>query len=294
MNVKLAGLAIALGLVGAALPAAAADWTGPGSYKDYGAGIPVPAPIPVPVYAPEWYLRLDVGVGFANAPSVSASGEPFGIPSSTEEPFGFSPAWFNKDFTTFFTGGAGVGYRWSPYFRTDITADYHSSGDVQISGTQIYEVVTGGVPSGNFSEVVVSDKTTFNSGVFLLNGYIDFASWRSVTPYIGAGVGFAVNSLRRVHNSADFTCGADPTCASPGGEIDSHADDRTDDVSFAAAFMAGITYEITPTTSLDFNYRFLHIGGSDIPLTVNGVPTKVSIGDINDHQLRAGLRFNIF
>jgi opacity protein-like surface antigen len=39
------------------------------------------------------------------------------------------------------------------------------------------------------------------------------------------------------------------------------------------------------------NYRYLYFGGSDVGPT--GANSTVSIGDLNEHQIRAGLRFYI-
>ena len=57
--------------------------------------------------------------------------------------------------------------------------------------------------------------------------------------------------------------------------------------------MAGFTYNWSSYTAIDVNYRYMHIGGDDADLRINGVSTKVKIGDINEHQVRVGLRFNV-
>jgi opacity protein-like surface antigen len=57
--------------------------------------------------------------------------------------------------------------------------------------------------------------------------------------------------------------------------------------------MVGFTYDLGHSTLLDVNYRFLHIGGSDISLGYEGLRSSVSFDAQNEHQLRAGLRFNI-
>ncbi len=63
------------------------------------------------------------------------------------------------------------------------------------------------------------------------------------------------------------------------------------DIQFAAAGMAGLTYEFSSLVALDVNYRFLYFGGTDAsPTNAN---STVSIGSINEHQIRAGLRFYI-
>ena len=68
------------------------------------------------------------------------------------------------------------------------------------------------------------------------------------------------------------------------------AGNRTTDVQFAGAAMVGVTYDISTLWALDVNYRFLHIGGSEVSLKPD-VASSVAIGDLNEHQIRAGLRF---
>lgn len=290
MKRKLGGLILGLVCcVGASGPAKAGDFNyGAGSLKDYGAAaVPVPAPVPVPVYAPEWYFRVDIGVGFGSDPSVSTSGEPFGIPFAAE-PVGYDPSLIDKSFDTTVTGGVGVGYIWSRYFRTDITFDYRSEAEANISGSQIY------VDSvGNYGQADVDDQNALRTGVFLLNGYFDFGSHFGFTPYVGGGVGFAYNELKRNSETTDSDCGADPTCAAPALVSSSGGSETEHDISFAAAATAGVSYAFNPTVVLDVNYRYLYIGGSDVNLNINGVSTLVEIGDINEHQVRAGLRFNV-
>ena len=64
-------------------------------------------------------------------------------------------------------------------------------------------------------------------------------------------------------------------------------------VPLAWALMAGATYNITSSTMLDINYRYLNIGSTSANLNGGAVASKLSIGEIGEHQLRAGLRWDI-
>lgn len=272
-------LAVALA-AGALTPAALAGDFGRGPV--YANGIepvmpptPVPAPIPVPVYEPEWYFRADFAAGFGTQPSVTASGTPFGTGVATRS-VGFDPGWLSQDFLPSFTGGVGVGYVWSSAFRTDFTVDIHSIMTSKFNGSVFYY---GG---GGFREATVRDQTRFMSTILLLNAYYDFRTGTAFTPYVGGGLGFAVNQLTRsdVYTDTAFL-----------GELS--ASDRTTRVKVAGAAMAGITYDINSCISLDVGYRYLYIGGTDVDLRINGTDTDVTVGGISEQQVRAGFRFYI-
>jgi len=268
----LLSLAIGTGAMTPAVAGGSLDYsTGVSPYvSPYGVATPVPAPIPIPVYEAAWYLRADFAAGFGADPSVSTAGTPFA--AST---IGLSQAWLSKSFEPSFTGGVGVGYIWGPNFRTDLTVDLHSIMNAAFSGTQTYT-------SGGTQTLTVYDKTKWMSTILLANAYYDIRTGTAFTPYIGGGVGFAVNQLTRNSDSTD----TGPTGnASVGGG-------RTH-VGFAAAAMAGLTYDINSFVAMDVNYRFLYIDGSDVDLAINGTTSDVDIGGLYEHQIRVGLRLYI-
>jgi opacity protein-like surface antigen len=125
--------------------------------------------------------------------------------------------------------------------------------------------------------VTAQDKTKFMSTILLANAYYDFRTGTPWTPYLGAGVGFAVNQLTR-----NFSLTVDDA----GGTFGN----RSTDVQFAAAAMAGVSYDLSSFVAIDVNYRFLHIGGSQVSLEPD-LDSAVEIGSLNEHQIRAGLRF---
>lgn len=263
----LSKFSLALALCAAALPAYAGGSLYEDNINPYAVATPVPAPIPVPVYEPEWYFRADFAAGLGAQPSVSAVGTPFAGGT-----IGAASGTLSKDFEPSFVGGVGVGYVWGPNIRTDFTVDIHSIMQAQYTGSLAY----GG------GTVTFDDKTKFMSTILLINGYYDFRTGTPFTPYLGGGVGFAVNQLTQ-----------DITVTDTGVSGNAIAGSRSTDIGFAGAAMAGLTWEINSFFALDVNYRFLHIAGSDVTTPVYTGSSKVEIGDLNEHQIRAGFRFMV-
>ncbi len=272
-------LALALGasMMGPSITRALAD--GDPYYSNgvnpSGVRTPVPAPIPIPVEEADWYFRADFAAGFGSQPSVSTAGTPFGT-GAADNTIGFNPMWLSEDFLPSFTGGVGVGYIWGPHLRTDLTVDIHSIMNADYTGSRTYN---DGLPLP-LPSLSVQDKTTFMSTILLANAYYDIRTGTPWTPYFGGGVGFAVNQLTRQASWTDALG-------------DNSASGRTTRVQFAGAAMVGVNYDLSSFTSIDVNYRYLFINGSDVDLALGGVNSDVAIASINKHQIRAGLRFYI-
>lgn len=266
-------LALAAGasLFGAALSPAFAD--GDPYYSNginpSGVRTPVPAPIPAPVEEAEWYFRGDFAAGFGGSPSVNVLGT-----NLVDSVFGSSQ--YSQSFEPSFTGGAGVGYMWTPNWRTDFTVDVHSIMHTEQTGTGVGPLAAGGTAFGT-----AEDKTKMMSTILLLNGYYDFRTGTPWTPYIGGGLGFAVNQLTQSYSQSQayyLVTGSQ----------------RSTTTTFAAAAMVGVSYDFSSFFAIDVNYRFLHVGGSDVTLSPIGLPAStVEIGDLNEHQIRAGFRFYV-
>jgi opacity protein-like surface antigen len=72
-------------------------------------------------------------------------------------------------------------------------------------------------------------------------------------------------------------------------------------VGLAAALMAGATYSVSPRTHIDMNYRMIWMGGKVVtsaPLAPTDVYSKalttVEVGNRFDHEIRTGLRFDLW
>jgi opacity protein-like surface antigen len=280
MQLKSAVLGLALACCAVLPSAQAADYIrGPATYRS----VPVPAPIPVPETF-RWYVRADIGIGLGQEPSISERGLIYGddpAPFDAVTPFGMSSTWFNGDFDTFFTGGIGAGIYLTPQFRADVTIDARTKADITGDHSGTYQNNNGDTVS-----FTSTDKTEVRAVVSLANLYWDFGRrGAGVTPYIGAGFGFAVRSMDRMHETIE----SDGVTAQIWG-----GQDKAHQVAPAAAAMAGFSYDISPGTILDINYRFLWMGGVDMSTRINGYESRLKIGDSIDHQIRAGLRWNVW
>jgi opacity protein-like surface antigen len=301
MTLKRAILGLGLACLAAlSSPATAADWTR-GANTAY-RNMYVPAPRPVPETF-KWYVRADLGVGLQHGLSLSENGllygddggVPMGDPLLT--PFGMNSAWFNDDFDTFFMGGIGVGMYLSPRWRGDITVDARTATNADADGTYSYAEWSGGAATGNIVRGSVLERTEVRNAVALANLYLDLSQRGSgVTPYIGAGVGFAVRSIDRDHTTTELL--DDPTPAPPGFFQSFTGQGKAHQVAPAAAVMAGLAYSVSPGTVIDLSYRFTWIGSVDASMRIsNGFDTyqsRLTIGDSFDHQIRAGLRWNVW
>ncbi len=289
---------------------------GANGFRPYGrAAVPVPAPYPVPDGPSGWYLRADIGLARQSDESASERGLVYGAgngftsSSVTGAGFGSSSSWFNKDFDTTITYGVGVGYHWSTYWRSDLTIERRGNAEYRMRGNYRYQQhfadppplppapLTYSADPNLVVNGVTSDTTSLKSGVFMANTYYDWKNRSAFTPYVGAGLGIAYLTLDRQHTTIESECNAttDPTCALqtvlPARSF-SAAGDVTR-LTFAGALTTGFSYAITPVTSVDVNYRFLYIPGSNIDIIVNGNQSRLSFADITEHQLRAGLRWDI-
>ena len=66
-------------------------------------------------------------------------------------------------------------------------------------------------------------------------------------------------------------------------------------VSLAAALMAGVSFSLNHQWAIDVNYRALYMEGASVTTTLTSAEvSKVTIGDVWDHQVRVGLRLNLW
>lgn len=195
------------------------------------------------------YLRLDTGASFSSDANRNFDGNDFGRSYSI---------------------GGGVGWRFDPHWRTDVTLGYR--GDY---GFRSNSAFAGGSLAG------VPGHADADALVGLVNGYYDIVSYAGFTPYVGGGLGFSSNHVSRTS-----------LALGPGGA--SLNGDTSTQLAWQAS--AGVSYAVTPNWSLDFGYRYLDMGdartGDD--LTINGTGTAGGFtqhGDLQAHEVQVGLRY---
>jgi len=194
------------------------------------------------------YVRADAGYAF----SQNAHGD-------LDDDVGGSPV-----------AGFGVGYRINPMFRVDATFNFRPDFDVDSTSAQ---------PGPD-----VTSKADLHSMAAMANVYWDIAKIDRFMPYIGVGLGVAINKLSDVdlYRSGDKI-----------GKID--GDDNT---SFAWQVMAGtgVALDNDGHAILDFGYRYADMGRFEAKGEgrIGGTPVSVdaSHANIRSHEIQIGLRYN--
>lgn len=266
-----------------------------------GSYVPVPAPVPIPEHRAKWYMRADVGLGLNMGTSVSESGMTYGVDETAggfdaTSPFGMGGFGSDTGADYGHSIAIGAGYYYSKNLRIDLTGELRGNKESTIAGS--FQYIDAVTPAPNRVQVngTVRDTTKLKSAVFMANGYYDMNRIGSWKPYVGAGVGFAVNDIKRSHTTSLSTCDPDVLndCDTPTAATGYSAQvSRQYVYTLAANVTAGVSYKISDVTSLDFNYRYLYVGGTSSTAVINGYSSKVSIEDQHEHYLRAGLRFDI-
>jgi opacity protein-like surface antigen len=191
-----------------------------------------------------------------------------------------------------FLGTVGWGAYLTPRLRGDLTIDFRGKQDLTADSTYTYASSTS---PGTTVTGAVTDRVRLNSAVFLANLYFDLLPRGRFTPYVGAGIGFVYNDATRTYT--DTATAADGTLPDPDATQATTASNKEKNIALAGALMAGSTFAIDQQWLVDVNYRALYLGGIDITTNVSGASfptTRASIGDVWEHQVRIGLRYNIW
>lgn len=106
-----------------------------------------------------------------------------------------------------------------------------------------------------------ADLLSFTGFANILYDITNYGGW---TPYIGGGAGAAYHHLSSI--------------VAPAGTGD-------DNVAFAWNVQAGVAYDYSPYTKIDFGYRLTDLGNA----TLNG---GGSIGDLKAHEFKIGIRYH--
>ena len=299
-------------LAGAAVPARAADLDAPylGSQQfpedkvEFGSG---------------WYIRGDLGATrlpsvTTRPPGILSNGEAFALARA-----GVDPQLVNDHVTApsaaitngsalGYTASLGAGYQVTPWFRTDVIADFHkpivahsNSSDIFCQTGVYYPSVTttdssgavtttpdySGVGTPATGDCTGNYSAKLSSYDVLVNGYFDLGTWYRVTPYVGAGVGV---SFGHYQTTSTYVQGngvpyhitySDPKFNS----TTSPNFDRTSSgtyYNFAWALMGGFSVDVYDHTKLDIGYRYLNLG------SIPGVS-----GTLTSQEVRAGIRYMI-
>ncbi|WP_349369022.1 outer membrane beta-barrel protein [Salinarimonas sp.] len=245
-----AALPAALVSAGAA-PALAADAALP----------PLPAiaePVSSAPVGAGWYLRGDIGY------------TAYRDPEATLRAGGVAAALSGERLDDAAVVGLGAGYRFNSWLRVDVTADHRFETQATL--------LSGAPAAGALA------RADLSSTAVLANAYLDLGTWHGFTPYVGAGAGYAWNTLSGYALSG---CGAPCTVGgTPLAMIAPFPDETTG--SFAWALMAGVSVDAGRSLSLDIGYRYVDLGEA---ATGASSGAHVETDRISAHEARIGLRW---
>lgn len=165
------------------------------------------------------------------------------------------------------TFGAGLGYDFGGFLRTDVTLD--AVGSAAFSARS----ACAGCAGGGFTR----ERADVSALAALLNAYVEFDG--VVRPYVGGGIGVS-------HIEA-----TDWRTTRPDGRTGKRPD--AEGWNFAWALAGGVGFDVADTVTLDAGYRYLALGSAETGRTAiggGGGRGRAKLEDIAVHQVRLGVR----
>ena len=126
-----------------------------------------------------------------------------------------------------------------------------------------------------------SDSHKVRMHTLMVNAYYDIETNRSITPFVGAGLGVAFTKLAQTY-SAQYESVYYDGAGSVG-----MSDTKT---KFAWNVAAGVAYNIDENLDVDFTARYVNAGKTSIKTNIQGVNVKGS-AKLSSIDLLAGIRY---
>ncbi|MBN9452460.1 MAG: porin family protein [Bosea sp.] len=212
------------------------------------------------------YLRGDIGVG------VQSVGKYY-----QEDVARFDGTFGRKKEDSAFFGSVGLGYRFNNWLRFDATAEYRGAASIQVTDT-VFNPWANVYQNNTY-------KGDLASMVALFNGYIDLGTWNCLTPYLGAGIGYASNRI------SGFT---DEGIVGPATTLGVASTSTRSGLAWA--LMAGVGYEVNKNLTIEAGYRYLNLGDAQSGRINNTAFSQVyaplKAKNIDSHDFRIGMRWN--
>lgn len=236
-----------------------------------------------------WYLRGDLGYSFktsgaANSYRVFTAGPPASYSTN---------AFTSSSQKSEFSGGLGMGYNFTDYFRADATFDFMRG---RFNGTTTSATACPGMPAG--TTCASNDRASFSAYSLMANGYVDLGTYAGFTPYVGAGAGMTQVRWDALTNSSYCVDGG-AVCPTPA-TVAPVQHPGVNSWRFTYALMAGMSYNISNNLKLDVGYRYQKVGsggmfGFDSASAGAGATgNQASDRGIAKHEIRAGLRYSLW
>ena len=190
-----------------------------------------------------WYLRGDIGIASQLSDlSIAVSPNPLiGLPADAFHSF------YNPTISAAGLFDVGAGYQVNNWLRFDVTGEYRD-------GSQFQVLEQIGIPSQS-TQFANWYRANTSSYIAMANGYVDVGTWYGLTPFVGAGVGFAQNHFYGISNPGLAYLGPGAKGSPTGGYMGNGVTNN-----FAWALMAGLDFNVTQNLKLELGYRYLNYG----------------------------------
>jgi opacity protein-like surface antigen len=200
-------------------------------------GLPPPPPPSPPQEFRGWYLRGDAGVGAYQLTGLRSSFVDWS--AAADAP----PVIIARTIGDAAFAGAGAGYQFNNWFRFDVTGEYRTAADFNALGSYGHRC-----DCSTMLNYWASYHGQLSATVFMANAYVDLGNWYGITPFVGAGVGLAFNSLQG------------PWRVDPEYKQDFSAAANRSFTNFAWQVGGGLAFHVTPNLKLEVAYRYLNLG----------------------------------
>jgi opacity protein-like surface antigen len=203
-----------------------------------------PALQPVPAYQPQasesgWYLRGDVGVGVQRFQAFDHF--------QTNAAFVWPASWtiVQKEADDAAFVDVGFGYQWNSWLRFDFTGEHRAMAKFKVLGS--YTEFCAGGTATCFDQY----DGSHSAEVFLANAYVDLGTWWCLTPFVGAGVGAAWNTVSSLSDVGFISGGTT-------GFGFAASDKSSWNLAWSAT--AGLAYNVSSNLKLELAVRYLNLG----------------------------------
>ena len=247
-----------------------------------------------------WYIRADINYDFVDGDDFKRKGDllggsKFGGQPATPlpgGPFSDPDGGIHPDYDDMYSVGVGVGGHLGQYLRADITADYLFDGG--------FETTSDFGGCGVNTCGAAGFDADMEAIIVLANAYVDLGTYAGITPYVGAGIGFAHIDYSDITQTGcvDPTVTAGTTGKTCGTTFETSTAKYDGDSSLRLAWSlaAGASYDVTHAFAVDAGYRYVRVEDGSIGHV--GADAETVGYDLRDdgldmHQIRLGARLKL-
>jgi len=230
-----------------------------------------------------WYLRGDVGFASNKVDHLYNVDYDHNFPNHTA----LAPFQQTAIFDSSGIASIGIGYQFNSWLRADVTGQYRANANFK--GSDRYTYGLGGGVQGYAIDVYGASMSSY---VLMANAYADLGTWNRITPFVGAGIGVARNTIKGLTDTS--LADVSPGVISPGVAYG----DPASKWNLAWALHAGLAYQIDPGLTLELGYHYLNLGDAAAGDTItfqNGNTrfNPMEFKNITSHDVTVGLRWNL-